>query len=48
MDYIKVKELFKITKGKIVKDIKDIKDEVHIKLHNGSFKAKVIEKEGEK
>jgi len=33
--------------GKVVKDIKDIKDEVHIKLHNGSFKAKVIEKEGE-
>ncbi len=34
--------------GKIVKDIKDIKDEVQVKLHNGSFKAKVIEKEGEK
>ncbi len=34
--------------GKVVKDIKDIKDEVHIKLYNGSFKAKVIEKEGEK
>ncbi len=34
--------------GKIVKDIKDVKDEVHVKLHNGSFKAKVIEKEGEK
>lgn len=34
--------------GKVVKDIKDIKDEVKIKLHNGSFKAKVIEKEGEK
>jgi len=34
--------------GKVVKDIKDVKDEVHIKLHNGSFKAKVIEKEGEK
>ena len=34
--------------GKVVKDIKDVRDEVHIKLHNGSFKAKVIEKEGEK
>ncbi len=34
--------------GKVVKDIKDIKDEVSIKLHNGSFTAKVIEKEGEK
>jgi len=33
--------------GKVVKDIKDIKDEVSIKLYNGSFKAQVIEKEGE-
>jgi len=29
-------------------NIKDIKDEVSIKLYNGSFKAQVIEKEGEK
>lgn len=34
--------------GKVVKDINDVKEEVSIKLHNGSFKAKVIEKEGEK
>ncbi len=30
--------------GKIVKDIKDVKDTVSIKLYNGTFKAKVIEK----
>ncbi|MCI9585851.1 MAG: exodeoxyribonuclease VII large subunit [Bacilli bacterium] len=29
--------------GKVIKDIKDVKDTVTIKLYNGSFKAKVIE-----